>query len=98
MGGESARAPARRAVANARRAAVVVILAAVLGAALDAAAQGRMPRIRQRGALVCGVAPGVAGFARRDEQGRYHGLDVDICRAVSAAIFGSADRVRYEQA
>ena len=57
-----------------------------------------MPRIRQRGTLVCGVAPGVAGFARVDEQGRYSGLDVDVCRAVSAAIFGTPDKVRYSLA
>jgi general L-amino acid transport system substrate-binding protein len=62
------------------------------------AAQGRVLRIRQRGTLVCGVAPGVAGFARVDGQGRYSGLDVDVCRAVSAAIFGTPDNVRYEQA
>jgi general L-amino acid transport system substrate-binding protein len=63
-----------------------------------AAGQGRVARIRQRGALVCGVAPGVAGFARVDEQGRYTGFDVDICRGLSAAIFGTPDNVRYEQA
>jgi general L-amino acid transport system substrate-binding protein len=57
-----------------------------------------MLRIRQRGTLVCGVAPRVAGFARVDERGRYSGLDVDICRAVSAAIFGTPDKVRYELA
>ena len=57
-----------------------------------------MQRIRQRGTLVCGVAPGVAGFARVDDRGRYSGLDVDVCRAVAAAIFGAPDNVRYEQA
>jgi general L-amino acid transport system substrate-binding protein len=61
-------------------------------------AQGRVLRIRQRGTLVCGVAPGVAGFAQVDGQGRYSGLDVDVCRAVSAAMFGTPDNVRYEQA
>ena len=69
-----------------------------LAVAFAAAAEGRVPRIRQRGALVCGVAPGVAGFAHVDEQGRYRGFDVDICRALSAAIFGTPDKVRYEQA
>jgi general L-amino acid transport system substrate-binding protein len=58
----------------------------------------RVQLIRQRGALVCGVAPGVAGFAQVDGQGHYRGLDVDICRALSAAIFGTPDRVRYERA
>ena len=63
-----------------------------------AAGQGRVARIRQRGALVCGVQPGVAGFAQVDEQGRYTGFDIDICRALSAAIFGTPDKVRYEPA
>ena len=62
------------------------------------AAQGRVLRIRQRGTLICGVATGVAGFAQVDGQGRYSGLDVDVCRAVAAAIFGTPDNVRYEQA
>jgi general L-amino acid transport system substrate-binding protein len=66
--------------------------------AAAATGQGRVARIRQRGALVCGVAPGVAGFANVDERGRYTGFDVDICRALSAAIFGTPDKVRYEQA
>src|SRR6478735_6763821 len=78
--------------------AVLTVAAVVLGGEHPGAAQGRLPRIRQRGALVCGVAPGVAGFARVDARGRYSGLDVDICRAVSAAIFGTPDKVRYSLA
>ena len=74
------------------------LVSTCLATAVAAAAEGRVPRIRQRGALVCGVAPGVAGFAHVDEQGRYRGFDVDICRALSAAIFGTPDKVRYEQA
>src|SRR4030095_13748564 len=73
-------------------AAVLAVLGAVVLAVLagssTADAQGRVQRIRQRGALVCGVAPGVAGFARVDDRGRYSGLDVDVCRAGAAAIFG----------
>src|SRR4051812_14707228 len=82
------------------RRAVSVLLAVVALLATDsqAAGQRRMLRIRERGALVCGVAPLVAGFAQVDGQGRYRGLDVDVCRAVSAAVFGSPDKVRYEQA
>ena len=33
--------------------------------------------------------------ARRDSQGRWAGFNVDICRALSAAIFGAADKVKY---
>jgi general L-amino acid transport system substrate-binding protein len=55
----------------------------------------RLEAIRARGVLTCGVEPAVPGFAEVDAQGRYRGFDVDICRAVAAAIFGSADKVKY---
>src|SRR3954451_18478453 len=80
------------------RGAVLAAAVLTLGGQDGLAAQGRIPRIRQRGTLVCGVSPGVAGFAQVDEQGRYRGLDVDVCRAVAAAIFGTADKVRYSLA
>ena len=37
----------------------------------------------------------MAGFAEADAQGRYHGLDVDVCRALSAALFGSPEKVKF---
>lgn len=63
--------------------------------AADASAQSRLQRIRARGHLVCGVETGVAGFATVDAEGRHRGLDIDICRAVGAAIFGSDQKVRF---
>src|SRR5437870_3969434 len=66
--------------------------------AAPAAAQTRLERIRQRGTVVCGVAPGVAGFAEVDARGRYSGFDVDICRALAAAILGNADKVEFASA
>jgi general L-amino acid transport system substrate-binding protein len=61
----------------------------------SAIADSRLRTIQHRGALTCGVFPHVAGFAEIDLHGRYVGFDVDICRALSAAIFGTPDRVRY---
>ena len=58
-------------------------------------AQSRLDLVRERGALVCGVTPGVLGFAAVDDRGRYSGLDVDVCRAFAAAIFGTPDKVRF---
>jgi general L-amino acid transport system substrate-binding protein len=55
----------------------------------------RLDKIQRRGSLGCGVEPVVAGFAGTDAQGRYRGLDIDICRAVAAAIFGAADKVTF---
>lgn len=51
--------------------------------------------IRARGNLICSVAPSAPGFSAPDSQGNWRGLDVDGCRAVAAAIFGDANRVRY---
>jgi general L-amino acid transport system substrate-binding protein len=58
----------------------------------------RLESIRKRGVVTCGVDARVAGFAERDAQGRYRGLDVDICRALSAVIFGVPDKVTFVQA
>jgi len=55
----------------------------------------RLDRIRNRGYLTCGVEPAVTGFAEVDSQGRYRGFDVDVCRAIAAAIFGTAEKTRF---
>ena len=55
----------------------------------------RLELIEQRGALGCGVEPDVPGFSEVDAAGTYRGLDIDVCRAVAAAIFGTADKVRF---
>jgi len=79
------------------RSVSTILIAAILSASCSGAApKPRVSRIRERGFLVCGVFPGIAGFAQVDRQGRYTGFDIDICRAVAAAIVGSADRIRYQ--
>ena len=75
-----------------------VAVVVVLFSSIVAFADSRLQTVRARGFLVCGVSPGVAGFATVDAKGRYSGLDVDICRAVAAAIFGSDEKMRYVQA
>lgn len=55
----------------------------------------RLEAIRARGFLTCGVNPVVPGFAEIDARGRYRGFDIDICRALSTAILGSPDKVRF---
>jgi len=52
-----------------------------------------------RGTLRCGVSQGLAGFSSTDEDGNYSGIDVDVCRAVAAAIFGKGgdEKVEYFQ-
>lgn len=59
------------------------------------AASPTLDAVRARGSLRCGTSPGFPGFSMPDSQGVYRGLDVDVCRAVAAAIFGDATKVQY---
>jgi general L-amino acid transport system substrate-binding protein len=71
---------------------------AVLAAALmsPAAHAGKtLDAIKARGQLVCGVNTGLAGFAIADSSGKWSGLDVDICRALAAAVLGDGQKVKY---
>src|SRR5574338_1572043 len=60
-----------------------------------AAAQSTLDAVRSRGAVLCGVNTGLVGFSQPDSQGAWKGIDVDVCRAVAAAVFGDANKVRY---
>ena len=51
--------------------------------------------VKERGALNCGVSEGLYGFSARDNKNNWNGFDVDLCRAVAAAIFNDASKVRY---
>ena len=51
--------------------------------------------VKARGQVVCGVHTGLAGFSAADSNGKWAGIDVDICRAVAAATLGDAEKVKY---
>jgi general L-amino acid transport system substrate-binding protein len=72
-----------------------IAAAGLLGAAGTAQAGKDLDAIKARGQLICGVNTGVAGFAQADSQGKWVGLDVDVCRAVAAALFGDSEKVKY---
>ena len=73
---------------------VTTVAALALGSASLAAAD-TLQNTRDRGAVQCGVSDGLPGFSAPNDQGEWQGLDVDVCRAVAAAIFGDADAVNY---
>jgi len=54
-----------------------------------------LDKVKAAGGFSCGVQTGVAGFAQPDSQGVYTGFNVDICKALSAAIFGDPGKVKY---
>ena len=71
-----------------------LIGAALLAAAAQGAQAATLDVVRQRGAVTCGTTTGFAGFSAPDAQGKWQGLDVDLCRAVAAAVFGDADKIK----
>jgi len=62
---------------------------------VPAAYAGTLDTVKDQGFFNCGVSQGVPGFSNPDENGNWSGIDVDVCRAVSAAIFGNPDMVKY---
>lgn len=69
--------------------------AAVIGIAGGAVAGPTFDAVKQKGFVQCGVNTGLAGFSAPDSAGKWAGLDVDVCRAVAAAAFGDAEKVKY---
>ena len=54
-----------------------------------------LDKVKAKGFVQCGVSQGLPGFSNTDVNGEWSGLDVDFCRAVAAAIFGDASKVKY---
>ena len=55
----------------------------------------RLDTVLERGSLICGVNGQLPGFSFVNENGEYSGMDVDICRAVAAALFNDPNQVEY---
>ncbi len=66
-------------------------------ATAPAAGGSRLAVVKERGKLVCGVDGGIPGFSFVDESGAYSGLDVDVCKAVAAAVLGDPEAVEYRR-
>ena len=76
-----------------------VFLSAVVGVLFGltsvAQADTTLEDVREKGFVQCGVSQGVPGFSNADDAGNWSGIDVDVCRAVAAAIFGDDRMVRF---
>lgn len=71
-----------------------VVGVAMLLAGLQAAQAATLDVVKQRGVVNCGVTTGFAGFSAPDAKGVWHGLDIDMCRAVAAAVLGDATKFK----
>jgi general L-amino acid transport system substrate-binding protein len=78
-----------------KRVSLVLTLALAAGLSAEAASAQTLKTVKDRGMLSCGVSQGLPGFSSPDDKGNWTGLDVDICRAVAAAIFNDATKVKF---
>jgi len=70
-------------------------LLSLLAIAGTASAAGTLDTVKDRGKLICGVSTGLPGFSQPDNKGVWTGIDVDTCRAIAAAVFGSGQKVEF---
>lgn len=75
------------------------LLSAALGAvafgAVSSASAATLDDVKAKGFVQCGVSQGLPGFSNPDDKGNWVGMDVDLCRAIAAGIFGSGDKVKF---
>ncbi len=72
-----------------------IALGAALAISATTATADTLNDVKSKGFVQCGVSTGLGGFSSADAQGNWKGLDVDVCRAVAAAVLGDASAVKY---
>ncbi|MEO1141399.1 MAG: transporter substrate-binding domain-containing protein, partial [Pseudomonadota bacterium] len=68
---------------------------AAMSVSAIAASAATLDDVKAKGFVQCGVSQGLPGFSNPDSAGNWTGIDVDVCRAVAAAVFGDASKVKY---
>jgi len=68
---------------------------AALGIAATGASAATLDDVKAKGFVQCGVSQGLPGFSNPDAAGNWTGLDVDVCKAVAAAVFGDSSKVKF---
>ncbi|WP_210398292.1 amino acid ABC transporter substrate-binding protein [Motiliproteus sediminis] len=76
-------------------ASVAAASALALGVSAGAQASETLDSVKSKGFVQCGVSTGLPGFSNPDDKGNWQGMDVDVCRAVAAAVLGDASKVKY---
>jgi len=78
-----------------KRVSLVFTLALAAAFWSQAATAQTLKTVTDRGMVSCGVSQGLPGFSLPDDKGNWTGLDVDICRAIAAAIFNDPAKVKF---
>ncbi|KRQ03735.1 amino acid ABC transporter substrate-binding protein [Bradyrhizobium sp. DASA03076] len=78
-----------------KRVTLALSLALAAGLSAQAADAQTLKTIKDRGTLSCGVSQGLPGFSSPDDKGNWTGIDVDVCRAIAAAVFNDPTKVKF---
>jgi len=73
----------------------VMVLALSLVIPAGFAVAGTLDEVKAKGYISVGVNEGLFGFSQPDEKGVWRGLDVDTARAISVAVFGAPDKLKF---
>lgn len=74
---------------------LTIMAGSILIGLASTAGAGTLDDIKAKGFLQCGINTGLPGFAYKDDAGEWQGFDVEFCRALTAAVFGDAGKVKY---
>lgn len=72
-----------------------LVLCVALFLSTATCAESILDKVKKRKSLNCGTTMGVAGFSAPDSKGNWTGIEVDVCRAVAAAVLGDAKKVKF---
>ena len=75
--------------------ALFAVLFAFTTEAMAAKKSKTLKNTQKKGFVRCGVSQGLPGFSNADASGNWTGVDVDVCRAVAAAVLGDANKVKF---
>ena len=77
------------------RSTVFIGALTAVGLSAGMAGAATLDDVKAKGFVQCGISTGLAGFAFTDEKGEWSGFDVDMCRALAAAIFGDPNAIKF---
>ena len=72
-----------------------LLASAAIACGMTAASAGTLDTVKGKGQLTCGANTSLAGFGIPDDKGQWTGLDVDVCRAIAAAVLGDSKKVKF---
>ena len=72
-----------------------VVMFAIGTEAMAAKKSKTLKNTIKKDTVKCGVSQGLPGFSNADASGNWTGVDVDVCRAVAAAVLGDANKVKF---